>query len=81
MGTVMVSIPVDEATAERLADPRRLAAISELIMATVHPTAGNNPLDELLQTINREAAEAGLTEADIEAELAIWKSERASGKA
>jgi hypothetical protein len=78
MGTVMVQIPVDEATAAALVDPRRLAAVSELVMAVVQPTAEDDPLDRLLRTINREAAEAGITEADIDAELAAWKAERAA---
>ena len=78
MGTVMVTIPVDEATAAALADPRRLAAVSELLMAAVHPSPTNDPLDRLLRTINREAAEAGWTEAAVDAELAAWKAERAA---
>lgn len=81
MGTVMVQIPVDEATTAALADPRKLAAVSELVMAVVQPTAEDDPLDRLLRTINRDAAEAGLTEADIDAELAAWKAERAAGSA
>ena len=44
MGTVMVSIPVGEATAERLADPRRLAAVSELVMAVVRRPKDHDPL-------------------------------------
>ena len=78
MGTVMVQIPVDEATAAALADPRRLAAVSELVMAVVQPTDDDDPLDRLRRTINREAAEAGVTEAGIDAELAAWKAERAT---
>lgn len=81
MGTVLVQIPVDEATAAALADPQKLAAVSELVMAVVQPTAEDDPLDRLLRAINREAAEAGLTEADIDAELAAWKAERAARSA
>jgi hypothetical protein len=78
MGTVMVQIPVDEATAEALADPRRLAAVTELVKLAVRPAGPNDPLIALLEQTARDAAEAGLTEADIEAELAAWKAERAT---
>ena len=78
MGTVMVQIPVDEATAARLADPRRLAAISHLIELAVRPTEHDDPLIALFEKTSREAAAAGLTDADIDAELALWKAERSA---
>jgi hypothetical protein len=78
MSVVMVEIPVDEETAAALADPHRLAAVSELVKLMVHPTAGNDPLATLLETTRREAAAAGLTHQDIDDELAAWKAERAA---
>jgi uncharacterized protein YciW len=78
MGTVMVQIPVDEATAERLADPRRLAAVSELVMAVVRRPKDHDPLMALFEQTRQRAAAVGLTDEDIDAELALWKAERAA---
>ena len=78
MGTVTVQIEVDEATAEALADPHRLAAVTQLIKLAVRPTGQDDPLIELFEQTARDAAAAGLTEADIEAELATWKAEQAA---
>jgi hypothetical protein len=80
VSTVMVEIPVDEATAEALADPHRLAAVAELVKSAVHPTEGNDLLSWVLESTARKAAAAGLTEQDIENELATWKAERAARK-
>ena len=74
----MVQIPVDEATAAALADPRRLAAVSELVKLAVRPTGQDDPLIVLFEETAKDAEAAGLTEADIEAELAAWKAERAA---
>ena len=80
MPVVMVEIPVDEATAAALADPRRLEAVGELVRLTVHPDAAADPLRLLLETTRREAAAAGLTGQAIDRELADWKAERAAGR-
>ena len=77
MSTVMVEIPVDEATAAALADPHRREAVGELVKLIVHPTAGNDPLAALLETTRREATASGLTDRDIDQELHDWKAERA----
>jgi hypothetical protein len=80
MSTVMVEIPVDEETAAALADPRRRQAVGELVKLMVRPAAGNDPLATLLETTRREAAAAGLSDLDIEEELAAWKAERAASR-
>lgn len=54
MRTVLVTIPVDEATTEVLVDTRRLAAVSELVVVVVKPTNDNEPLDQLLETMKRK---------------------------
>ena len=74
MGTVMVEIPVDEATAAALADPHRLAAVAELVKNMVHPASGNDLLATLLETTRRKPAAIGLSEQDIDEELAAWKN-------
>lgn len=78
MGTVMVEIPVDEETAAALADPHRREAVGELVKLAVRPSAGNDPLGALLDTTRREAAKLGLTDQEIDEELAAWKAERAA---
>ncbi len=78
MGVVMVEIPVDEKTAAALADPHRLEAVGQLVNLMVNPTADNDPLVLLLETTRREAALAGITQQDIDDELAAWKAERAA---
>jgi Glu-tRNA(Gln) amidotransferase subunit E-like FAD-binding protein len=79
MGTVMVELPVDEATAEALADPHRLAEVAELVKKMVRPSAGNDLLATLLETTRRKAAAMGLSEQDVDEELAAWKNQRAAG--
>jgi hypothetical protein len=80
MSTVMIEIPVDEETAAALTDPHRRQAAGELVKLMVRPTAGNDPLATLLETTRREAEAVGLTEQDIDEELAAWKGERAASR-
>jgi Glu-tRNA(Gln) amidotransferase subunit E-like FAD-binding protein len=78
MGIVMVEIPVDEKTAAALADPHRLEAVGQLVNLMINPTADADPLALLLETTRREAEAAGITQQDIDDELAAWKAERAA---
>jgi hypothetical protein len=78
MGVVRIEIPVDENAAEALGDPRRRAAVGRLVSRLLHPAADDDPLVALLEATSRDAAAAGLNEADIAAELAAWKVERAA---
>ncbi len=73
--TSKIEIPVEEATAAALSDPRRREAVGRLVDRLVRPGA-DDPLIALLERTAAEAQEAGLTEADIEAELAAHKAER-----
>jgi hypothetical protein len=79
MSIVSITIPVDEATAEALADPHRLAAVAELVKSVVRPSSSHDLLGTLLETTRRRAAAMGLTDQDIDDELAAWKAERAAG--
>ena len=74
----MVEIPVDEETAAALTDPHQLQAVGELVKLMVRPAPGHDPLAVLPDATRREAAAAGLTDADNDAELAAWKAERAA---
>lgn len=66
---VKIEIPVDEATAAALSDARRREAVGRLVDRLVRPGA-DDPLIALFERTAAEAQEAGLTEADINAELA-----------
>ncbi|PPQ30402.1 hypothetical protein [Rhodopila globiformis] len=78
MPTVMVEIPVDEATAEALAELHRLAAVGELVKQMVRPGSRHDLLAALLGSTRRRAAALGLTDQDTDDELAAWKAERAA---
>lgn len=70
-----IEIPVEAATAAALSDTRRREAVGRLVDRLVHPGA-DDPLAALLERTAAEAREAGLTEAEIEAELAAYNAER-----
>lgn len=70
-----IEIPVEAATAAALTDTHRREAVGRLVDRLVHPGA-DDPLAALLERTAAEAREAGLTEAEIEAELAAYNAER-----
>ncbi|MBL6454806.1 hypothetical protein JMJ55_05685 [Belnapia sp. T6] len=70
-----IELPVQPATAAALSDARRREAVGRLVDRLVHPGA-DDPLIALLELTAAEAREAGLTEAEIEAELAAYNAER-----
>ena len=74
----MVEIPVDPETAAALADPRRRSAAGAMIQLLLRQRPGQDTLGTLLETTRRDAATAGLTDRDIDDELAAWKAERAA---
>lgn len=78
---VDVVIPVHEETARHLAgDARRTAAVGHLVDRMVRPAAGaEDPLAALLTASAEAAAQAGLTQAEIDAELAAYNAERRDG--
>jgi len=68
-------ISVEAATAAALSDARRRAAVGRMVDRLVRPGA-DDPLIALLERTAAEAREAGLTEAEIEAELAAYNAKR-----
>lgn len=75
--TTRIEIPVERETARRLAgDRRRVEAIGRLVDRAVRPSVGDDPLVALLEATARRAGEAGLTDEDVDAELAAHKAER-----
>ncbi|GAA0593549.1 hypothetical protein GCM10009416_34900 [Craurococcus roseus] len=70
-----IEIPVEAVMAAALSDARRLEAVGRLVDRLVRPGA-DDPLVALFERTAAEAREAGLTEAEIEAELAAYNAER-----
>lgn len=70
-----IEIPVEAATAAALADDRRREVIGRLVDRMVRPGT-DDPLLPLLDRTAAEAQAAGLTEAEVEAELAAYNAER-----
>lgn len=70
-----IEIPVEAATAAALADERRRDAVGRLVDRLVRPGA-DDPLIALFERTAADAQNAGLTEAEIEAELAAYNAER-----
>jgi hypothetical protein len=73
---VRIGIPVEPETARALGDPRRIQAIGRLVDRMVHPARGDDPLVTVLEATRRAAREAGLTDKDIDDELAAYRAER-----
>ena len=71
-----VEIPVEPETAQLLGDQHRREAIGRLVDRIVRPTDTDDPLIRLFEDISRRAREVGLTQADIDAELAAYNAER-----
>lgn len=70
-----IEIPVEAATAAALLEPRRLEAVGRLVDRLVQPGI-DDPLIALFQETSAEAKKIGLTEEDINMELAAYKAER-----
>ena len=83
--TVLILMPVFPEAAVVLEDEDKLREIGQLVSALVLRTpiigggslTGNDFADALLQ-VRADAAMSGLTDAEIDADLAEWKRERAS---
>lgn len=70
-----IEVPVEEATAAALSDVRRLEAVGRLIDRLVRPRA-DDPLIALFEQTSAEAHKTGLTEDEIDVELAAYNAER-----
>ena len=74
---VMVPIPVSAEAAEALGDSARRERIGKLVSELVRPgQAGHDPLADVIAGIKEGAARDGLTDAEVEAELAAYNGER-----
>jgi hypothetical protein len=73
---VMVEIPVSPEAAEALADDAKRARVGKLVSDVVCPAdADTDPLAVLIGSIKAEARADGLTDEDIDAELAAYNAE------
>jgi hypothetical protein len=73
---VDVTIPVEPAAAARLADGRNREAIGRLVSRVLRPRSGPSPLAEAVAELKADARTVGLTDTDIDAELAAYNAER-----
>ncbi len=70
--TVGVAIDVNPEAAAALANVRNRAAVGRLVSRILHPQAGPSELAQAIAEMRQSARDAGLTDADIDAELAAY---------
>ena len=73
---VRVEIAVDEAAAEALEDADRRARVGRLVSQVARLYRGPDPLAAVLERTSSQAQVAGLTDAEIDRELAVYNAER-----
>jgi hypothetical protein len=75
--TVLVQIPVSREAASALADEGRREKIGKLVSNMLRPgSAADDPLKALIAELKIEARAGGLTDEEIDAELAAYNAER-----
>jgi hypothetical protein len=74
--TVNVTIPVDADAAAALEDPRNRKAIGRLVSRVLRPGAGPTPLVRAIAAMKAKARAAGLTDDEIDTELAAYNAKR-----
>lgn len=73
---VDVTIPVDPAAAAALTDPRNRESMGRLVSRVLRPRSGPSPLAQAIAEAKADAWAAGLTDVDIDGELAAYIAER-----
>ncbi len=74
--TVDVTIPVEPEAAAALADARNRDAVGRLVSRVLRPRSGPSPLARAIAELKAEVTAAGLTDVEIDAELAAYNAER-----
>lgn len=74
--TVDVTIPVEPEAAAALTDPRNREAVGRLVSRVLRPASGPTPLAQAIAEMKADARAAGLSDADIDTELAAYNAER-----
>jgi hypothetical protein len=70
------TLPVGPEAAAALADARNREAVGRLVSRVLRPRAGPSPLAQAIAELKADARAAGLTDTDIDAELAVYNAER-----
>ena len=73
---VIIEIPVSPEAAAALADADRRSALGRYISRMLQGAKARDLLAEAIAEAKAEARAAGLTDADIDAELAVYNAER-----
>lgn len=76
--TVDVAIPVDAETAKVLESPARRKALGRYLSELLKGERVREVLAEAIADAKRDARASGLTDEEIDAELAAWRAERQS---
>jgi hypothetical protein len=74
--TVDVTIPLEPEAAAALADVRNRGGMGRLVSRVLRPRSGPSPLARAIAELKAEARAAGLSDADINAELTTYNAER-----
>ena len=80
-GTIDVTIPVDAPSAAVLRSAHNREVIGRYVSQILNPSDAPLPLAQAIAEIKAEARAAGLTDEDIDAELAAHKAERRARQA
>lgn len=74
---VLVPIPVSPAAAEALADEAKRREVGHLLSRMLRPPSPeDDPLTTLIAEVKADARAGGLTDEEIDAELAAYNAER-----
>ena len=79
--TVDVTIPVEPEAAAALSDARNRQAVGRLVSRVLRPGSGPTPLAQAIADMKAVARASGLTDADIDTELAAYNAERRNDSA
>jgi len=74
--TVDITIPVEASAAAALADARNREAVGRLVSRVLRPGSGPTPLAQAIAEMKAAARSAGLSDADVDEELAAYNAER-----
>lgn len=74
--TIDATIPVEAAAAAALQDPATRVAVGQIVSRIFHDRPSHSPLAEAIRATKADARAAGLTDAEIDAELAAYNAER-----
>ena len=72
--SINVTIPIEPEAAAALADPRNREAVGRLISRVLRPRSGPSALARAIAELKLEARAAGLTDAEIDGELAAYNA-------